>query len=168
MDWTTCWSRFDPLQEQEIFPLTSVSSPAVGPFPASCTMGTWDHFPGDKAWPGHDTDHSPHLVSRSWMSRSYTSPPPRAAMGVLWDCYTSCNNVGIITGMKVPTFCDVWCPIMYPLISSFLNIRLLSLFLRKYCFMLPSFASARVCNCPPVQFEQSDGFSWHWIWSSLH
>jgi hypothetical protein len=27
--------------------------------PASCTMGTGGPFPGGKAWPGHDTDHSP-------------------------------------------------------------------------------------------------------------
>jgi hypothetical protein len=28
----------------------------------------------------------PHLVPRSWMSRSYTSSPPCASVGVLWDC----------------------------------------------------------------------------------
>jgi hypothetical protein len=30
-DWTTRWSRFDPRQRQEIFPLASVSRPALGP-----------------------------------------------------------------------------------------------------------------------------------------
>jgi len=30
-DWTTGQSRFDPRQKQEIFPLTSVSRPALGP-----------------------------------------------------------------------------------------------------------------------------------------
>jgi hypothetical protein len=25
----------------------------------SCTMGTGDPFPGGKAWPGRDADHSP-------------------------------------------------------------------------------------------------------------
>jgi hypothetical protein len=27
--------------------------------PSSCAMGTWGPFPGDKAWPGRDADHSP-------------------------------------------------------------------------------------------------------------
>jgi hypothetical protein len=51
-----------------------------GAHPASCTMGTGGPFPGGKARPGRDADHSPHLVSRSWMSRSYTSSPPSAFM----------------------------------------------------------------------------------------
>jgi hypothetical protein len=40
-------------------------------------------FPGGKARPGLDADHSPHLVPRSCMSRSYTSPaaPPQACCG---------------------------------------------------------------------------------------
>jgi hypothetical protein len=45
--------------------------------PASCTMGTGGPFPGGKARPGRDANHSPHLVPRSRMSRSYTSPPKR-------------------------------------------------------------------------------------------
>jgi len=28
-------------------------------------MGTGGPFPGVKAWPGRDADHSPHLVPRS-------------------------------------------------------------------------------------------------------
>jgi hypothetical protein len=39
------------------------SSPYVqtssGAHPASCTMGTRGPFPGGKAWPGCDADHSP-------------------------------------------------------------------------------------------------------------
>jgi hypothetical protein len=30
-----------------------------GAHPASCTMGTGGSFPGDKARPGRDADHSP-------------------------------------------------------------------------------------------------------------
>jgi hypothetical protein len=30
-----------------------------GAHPASCTMGTWGPFPGGKARPGRDADHSP-------------------------------------------------------------------------------------------------------------
>jgi hypothetical protein len=51
-----------------------------GVHPASCTMGTGGSFPRDKARPGRDADHSPHLVPRSRMSRSYTSSPPSATM----------------------------------------------------------------------------------------
>jgi hypothetical protein len=46
-----------------------------GAHPASCKMSTGSPFPGAKARPGRDADHSPHLVPRSRMSRSYTSPP---------------------------------------------------------------------------------------------
>jgi hypothetical protein len=42
-----------------------------GAHPASCTMGTGSPFPGGKARPGRDADHSPHLVPRSGMSRSF-------------------------------------------------------------------------------------------------
>jgi hypothetical protein len=30
-----------------------------GPHPASCAVGTGGSFPGAKAWPGRDADHSP-------------------------------------------------------------------------------------------------------------
>jgi hypothetical protein len=43
-------------------------------------MGTGDPFPGTKVWPGRDADHSPHLVPRLKMSRSYTSSPPSASV----------------------------------------------------------------------------------------
>jgi hypothetical protein len=46
--------------------------------PASCTMGTGGPFPGAKARPGRDADHSPHLVPKSWLSRSYASSLPCA------------------------------------------------------------------------------------------
>jgi hypothetical protein len=49
--------------------------------PASCTMGTGGPFPGAKARPGRDADHSPHLVLRSRMSGSYISSPPWRAHG---------------------------------------------------------------------------------------
>jgi hypothetical protein len=60
-----------------------------GAHPASCTMGTGGPFPGVKARPGRDTDHSPQ-VPRSWMSRSYTSSPLYAPIGVLWECLVYC------------------------------------------------------------------------------
>jgi hypothetical protein len=54
-----------------------------GPNPASCTMGTGGPFPGGKSAAGGVmlTTH-PHLVPRSWMSRSYTSSPPKHLHGV--------------------------------------------------------------------------------------
>jgi hypothetical protein len=55
--------------------------------PASCTMGTGGPFPGDKVRPGRDAEHSPHLVQKSRMSRSYTSSLPlhlhRGVVGLL-------------------------------------------------------------------------------------
>jgi hypothetical protein len=53
-----------------------------GAHPASCTMGTGVLSPGVKARPGRDADHSPHLLPRSRMSRSYTSSPPKRLHGV--------------------------------------------------------------------------------------
>jgi hypothetical protein len=42
------------------FPLASVCRPAgSGAHPASCPMGTGGAFPGGKARPGRDADHSP-------------------------------------------------------------------------------------------------------------
>jgi hypothetical protein len=41
-------------------------------------MGSGSPFPGGKARPRRDVDHSPHLVPWSWMSRSCTSSPPQA------------------------------------------------------------------------------------------
>jgi hypothetical protein len=60
-----------------------------GTHPASCTMGTGGPFPGAKVRPGRDADHSPHLVPRSRMSRSYTSSPPKRLHGLYWDSFSS-------------------------------------------------------------------------------
>jgi hypothetical protein len=51
-------SGFDPRQGQRIFPLASVSIPALGPTqpPVHWVPGP---FPGGKARPGRDADHSP-------------------------------------------------------------------------------------------------------------
>jgi hypothetical protein len=50
--------------------------------PASCPMGNGGPFPGSKAWPRRDADHSPHLVPRSRMNRSYISSSPKRLHGV--------------------------------------------------------------------------------------
>jgi hypothetical protein len=60
---------------KRILPLTRVQT-GCGVHPAYCTMGTGGPFPRRKERSGRDADHSSHLMSRSWMSRSYTSSPP--------------------------------------------------------------------------------------------
>jgi hypothetical protein len=53
-----------------------------GAHPASRTMGTGGPFPGAKRGRGVTLTTHPHLVPRSWMSRSYTSSPPNRLNGV--------------------------------------------------------------------------------------
>jgi hypothetical protein len=48
--------------------------------PSLLNNGYRGSFPGGKVRSGRDADHSPYLVSRSRMSRSYTSSPPSAFM----------------------------------------------------------------------------------------
>jgi hypothetical protein len=76
-----------PAGEKDFFSNLSVQT-GSGAHPASSTMGTGGPFPGGKARPGRDADHSPHLVPRSWMSMSYISSPPKRLHGVLRDCCT--------------------------------------------------------------------------------
>jgi hypothetical protein len=65
---------YDPQRRQRIFPLASVQT-STEAHPASCTMCIEASFPGGKARLGRNADHSPHLVPRSRMSRSYISSP---------------------------------------------------------------------------------------------
>jgi hypothetical protein len=55
-----------------------------GAHPASCTMGTGGGVlsPGVKRGRGVMLTTHPHLVPRSWMSRNYTSSPPKRLHGV--------------------------------------------------------------------------------------
>jgi hypothetical protein len=75
-----------PAEENRIFPLASVSRPALGPNqpPVQWVLGALS--PGVKRGPGRDADHSPPLVTRSRVGMSYTSSPPCVSKGVLWDC----------------------------------------------------------------------------------
>jgi hypothetical protein len=60
-----------------------------GAHPASCPMGTGGPFPGGKKrGRGVTLTTHPHLMPRSWMSRSYNSSPPKRLHGVQRDCFT--------------------------------------------------------------------------------
>jgi hypothetical protein len=63
--------------EAKVFSSKFCVQTGSGVHPASCTKGT-----GGKARPRRDAGHSPHLVPRSRMSRSYTSSPPKRLHGV--------------------------------------------------------------------------------------
>jgi hypothetical protein len=52
-------SVFDPRRGQRIFPLTSVSRPALGPTQPPVQWVPRVLSPGGKARPGRDADHSP-------------------------------------------------------------------------------------------------------------
>jgi hypothetical protein len=75
-DWTAGRSGFDPQQRQEDFSFSLCAHIGSGAHPASYTMDTGGPFPGGKARSERNANHSPHLVPRSWMSRSCTSSPP--------------------------------------------------------------------------------------------
>jgi hypothetical protein len=53
--------------------------PGSGAHPASCTMGTGGSFPGGKARPGRDADHSPPSSAKLRKSGSCTSCHPKSA-----------------------------------------------------------------------------------------
>jgi hypothetical protein len=50
---------FDPQQMRKDFSSNLCVQTGSGAYTASCTMGTGGHFPGAKARPGRDADHSP-------------------------------------------------------------------------------------------------------------
>jgi hypothetical protein len=52
-------SRFDPRQKQKDLSCILCVHTGPGAHPASYTMGTAGPFPGEKAQPGRDADHSP-------------------------------------------------------------------------------------------------------------
>jgi hypothetical protein len=69
--WIQTRPVFDPRQRQRMFPLTSVSRPALRPTqpPVQWVPGALSL--GGKEQPGRDADHSPHLMPKSRMSKGY-------------------------------------------------------------------------------------------------
>jgi hypothetical protein len=57
--WTTGLSGFDSRQRRKDFSSILCVHTSSGAHPASCTMGNGSSFPGAKARPGRDADHSP-------------------------------------------------------------------------------------------------------------
>jgi hypothetical protein len=70
-----------------------VSRLALGPTQTSVQLVPGVLSPGVKRGRGVMLTTHPHLVPRSWMSRSYTSSPHCASTGVLWDCFTFTINM---------------------------------------------------------------------------
>jgi hypothetical protein len=68
-----------PTEAKGFFLLPLCPDRPWGP-PCLLNGGYRGSFPGGKARLGRDADHSPHLVPRWRMSRSYTSSPPSASM----------------------------------------------------------------------------------------
>jgi hypothetical protein len=90
---------------QRIFPLTSVSKPALGPTqpPVQWVPGVLSR--GVKRGRGVMLTTHPHLVPRSWMSRSYTSSPPSASMAyngtdLLYFTMKALHGIGTIPNYK--------------------------------------------------------------------
>jgi hypothetical protein len=71
---------FLPRQGQMIFLPSSDVQTGSGGHSASYPLGTGGPFPGGKARPGRDADHSPDLVERSRTSGRKSALPPRAAL----------------------------------------------------------------------------------------
>jgi hypothetical protein len=70
IDWTT---GVRSTAEAKDFSYSLCVETSSDSHPAPYLVGTGGPFPGGKARAGRDADHSPHLVPRSRMSRSYTS-----------------------------------------------------------------------------------------------
>jgi hypothetical protein len=102
-------SRFVPWQGQRIFPLSSVSGPALGPtqLPVQWVPGVLSQ--GVKRDRGVTLTTYLHLVPRSWMSKNYSSSPPSASM--------ACSGTALLTYFGIPKKCSQLSIVRHKLIA---------------------------------------------------
>jgi hypothetical protein len=128
--WRTCWEhsasilsgyRLDdraievrsPAEAKGFFLYPLCPDWLRGP-PNLWTVGTGGLFPWAKAWLGRDADHSPILVPKSRMSRSYTSPPRAliacggTALAFSWELWISPYVAGDVSLSLDRTSCSQW------------------------------------------------------------
>jgi hypothetical protein len=74
--------------------------------PASYAVGTWSLFSRGKSRPGRDSDHSPHLVSRSRMTRSYI-PLLLSSCMAWWDTFTLTALCIVIVESQIIQLCKL-------------------------------------------------------------
>jgi hypothetical protein len=97
---------FDSRQRREDFSSSLCVQTDCWAHPFSCTKGTRGPFPGGKALPGRDADHSPHLMPRfrgnkvsTFRCSAYISPKrrylPMSLQGV-----TTQKNIVISTAVR--------------------------------------------------------------------
>jgi hypothetical protein len=76
--------------------------------PTSYPIGTEGPFPGGKELPGHDADHSPHLLPKSRMSRCCISSPQKPswrAVGLLYFNLLHCSFTGYrVWTIRIPLY----------------------------------------------------------------
>jgi hypothetical protein len=72
-------------------------------------------FPGVKVLPGRDAVHSPHLVLKSWISRSYTS---YFICGCMVRCGTDFYTKYVKLHIVVRQLKSLWTPVLCEILSS--------------------------------------------------
>jgi hypothetical protein len=90
MGWTTGRSRFDPRQRRKDSSSSLCVQTGSGAHRASCTMGTGGPFPGAKARPARDVDHSPHQCRDQEWARAISPLPPSASIACSGTALTFC------------------------------------------------------------------------------
>jgi hypothetical protein len=91
-----------PAERKDFYSSVCVQT-SSGAHPASCTVGTGGPFPGSKARPGRDADHSLHLVSRSRLSKSHTSSPHPLSASV------ACSGTVLAFNLSLQHFPTIVC-----------------------------------------------------------
>jgi hypothetical protein len=122
-------------------------------------------FPGDKRRPGPDADHSHHLVPMSWMSRSYTTSPPCASVGVLWDCFLFPDRccASLCVKLVAARYRSKWSYIdMPPTRGNVRNSEMKGRLMGSPCCMC---VHVCVCVCVLPKFEPGNRFSRTWVWT---